>query len=298
MGNLCSSDIAHVADPKDKENIVKDDVDVKPAGEGENASVPIEKDSAGETAENETDEAVKTGTTSDAVEEEHTSDVLLWAMPISANSATIRCFLKACDVEFLEKNAYGVTRTSAYITKFPTNLSPAIEHDGKYVTECSAILRYLARAYPKEASRFYDEKDLESVTKIDWLLEHANTGILAQLPKAVYPTLGFPLYPGDCAMLESTKEHTPEAMKEAAQYIKKAIDEKYCGIFLKETTFLMSNTATIADFRFAPMINFIKVAFKIPVRLQKYYDEMELIRGFKDGCAPLVEYTSPKWAAK
>jgi glutathione S-transferase len=335
MGNLCSADTSDVVESAQPDKIkeVKDDVSVKdkaPAADGAAAAEDTTKTKADD-SEVKTVEAVPKETPKDAEkeapveekkqdptpelksepepaepeeeeeeeveagDEEISEDVVFWAMPISANSAVVRCFLNTCGISYHEKNAYGLTRTKAYIAKFPTNLAPSIEHKGKYVTECGAILKYLSRVYPKQASRFYNEKKLKEVTTIDWLLDHENTGLLAQLPKAVYPTLGFPLGPGDCAMLECTKQHTPMAIEAGTEYIEKALKEKYVEIFLKDTKFLMSDSPTIADFRFAPMINFMRVACKIPSRIDEYYEEMELLRGFKEGCQPVVDFASPKW---
>jgi len=122
-----------------------------------------------------------------------------------------------------------------------------------------------------------------------------STGILDLLPKATYPRLGFPAFPGDVAAMESTKEHTEEAASAAGQAILTLLENKYAGIFLAKTKFLLSDEPTIADFRFAPMINFIKVSCKIPRRIQTYYDEMAKLPGFKEACAPVVEFAMKSW---
>jgi len=222
-------------------------------------------------------------------------DVIVWGMPPSANSSVVRAFLAASDLVVKEENAWGKTRTPEYIAKFPTNLTPAIECEGKYISECVVVLKFLCRAYPDKFGKYYPESDLVKVTTIDWICDYISTGVLAQLPKAVYPTLGFSLYAGDVGAMESTKQHTEEAAAAASACILEILETKYIGIFLANTKYLMSNEPTIADYRFAPMINFIKVACKVPKKLQQYYDEMEKLPGFKEACQPVVDFASPHW---
>jgi len=208
------------------------------------------------------------------------------------NSAVIRSFLKVTQIPFKEENAWGKTRTPQYIAKFPTNLAPAIEHGSVCVAENNAILRYLCRAMPDKAGKYYPEDNRHN---IDMLCEYSSTGILELIPKACYPTLGFPGYPGDCSTMECTKAHTEEAAKAASDAILTQLDEKYAGIFLKDTKFLMSDEPTIADFRFAPLLVFIKVACVLPERIQKYYDDMCKLEGFKEGCQGAIDFASKHW---
>lgn len=225
-------------------------------------------------------------------------DVILWGMQPSANSSVIRAFLALSGISFKEQEAWGVTRTPEYIEKFPSNLSPAIECQGKYIYECVAIMKYLCRAYPQKYGKFYPESDIKKLTTIDWLCDYITMGILLQLPKAVYPTLGFASNPGDVAAMEMAKPYTKKSQEEACEYILGILNSKYVDVFLKNTTYLMSDHPTIADYRFAPMINFIKVGCVIPDRLQKYYDDMTRLPGFEMACQPVVKFASPHWKTK
>jgi len=225
-------------------------------------------------------------------EEESKDEIILWAIEISGNSSAIRSFLRVTGIPYKEVNAWGKTRTEEYISKFPTNLAPAIEHGSICLSENAAMMRYLCRAFPQKAGIYYPS---DKWNEIDMLLDYMGSGILDLLPKAVYPTLGFPAYPGDVAAMESTKSFTEEAAKAAGAAMLKQLEDKYAGIFLAKTKFLLSNTPTIADFRFAPMINFFKVGSKVPPRIQTYYDEMEKLPGFTEACRPVVAFTSKHW---
>jgi glutathione S-transferase len=222
-------------------------------------------------------------------------DVILWAMKPSANSSVVRAFLELSDLTFKEEEAYGMTRTPDYISKFPTNLSPAIECEGKNISECVAILKFLCRTYPLKYGKFYPEEDLEKVTTIDWLCDYITQSVLSQLPKAVYPTLCFPTSAGDVPSMDTTKPYTTKSQEAASEYLLQILNSKFVDTFLKDTTFLLSNEPTIADYRFAPMINFIKVACLLPDRLEKYYSDMAKIPGFEKACAPVAEFTAPHW---
>ena len=84
--------------------------------------------------------------------------IIFWALPPSSNSAVTRCFMDVNNIEYEEKNAWGVTRTPEFIAKFPNNTAPSIEHGEVYVTETLTILRYLSRVYP-QAKKYYPYLD-------------------------------------------------------------------------------------------------------------------------------------------
>jgi glutathione S-transferase len=223
-------------------------------------------------------------------------DLILWDRQPAANSTVIRAFLALSDgITFKERDVSSDPDIPEHASKLVSYLSPALECHGKCIFECTAILKFLCRTFPSKYGKYYPEDDIEKVTTIDWLCDYMNTGILAQLPKAVFPTLGLQSNPGDVSAMAMTKPFTRQSQEEACDYILEALKSKYIGIFLENTTYLLSNQPTIADFRFAPMINFIKVGCVIPQRLQKYYDDMTKLHGFKKACQPTVKFTSPHW---
>lgn len=214
--------------------------------------------------------------------------VTLWAIPISANSSSCRSFLKACGIDYDEEMAFGRTRTVQYVSKFPTNLTPAIEHGDVCLSETGAILRYVARNF--ELARKYYLPHQQA--KIDMMMDFTSTSLCVLIPKACYPSLGFPTEFGDVASMEATKAHTDEASAAACHALLKILDDTYVGHFLSETKFLMSDEPTIADFRFAPMLNIIKVGCVLPARLKLYLKDMNAIRGISDGCKDVVRFMS------
>lgn len=222
-------------------------------------------------------------------------DVIFWGTQHSANSSVIRAFLALSGLTFKEKDVLELTIMPEYTEKFPSDVSLAVECNEECIYECVAIMKFLCRTYPQSCGRLYPESDLEKVTVIDWLCDYITMGILLQIPKAVYPTLGLVTGPGDVATIAMTKPYTKQAQEAASNYILQTLKRKYVGIFLKNTTYLMSNEPTIADYMFAPMINLIKVGCVIPERLQKYYDDMTRLPGFKKACQPVVSFAACHW---
>jgi glutathione S-transferase len=222
--------------------------------------------------------------------------VILWAMPPSSNSGVLRAFLLASEIPFEETNAWGQTRTPEYIAKFPNNCAPAIEHGEFTVAESVTCMRYLAKAFPDKAGKFYPADDIKKAATIDMVCDMINTGLCIMIPKAVYPTLGFPSYAGDVASMECTKEHTALCQKEAAAALLDYINSKVVGIMLAKTKYLLSDTPTIADFRLAPMLSQIKCAFSMPPKMEEYLAAMAEVPGYTEGMKPADEYNSQFWA--
>lgn len=162
------------------------------------------------------------------------------------------------------------------------------------MTENGAILRYLSRAFPEKASSYYPD-DMKVQAKIDMLVDFINTGICTYLPRGAYPSLGFPCGPGEVSSMEETKEHTAKSQAETAAGVVEILEKKYVGIFLKDTKYLLSDTPTIADFRFAPMLDFIKVVTPLPPKIVEYYEAMNELPGFTEACAAPMEYAKPHW---
>jgi glutathione S-transferase len=223
--------------------------------------------------------------------------IKFWSLPPSSNSAVVRSFMAVTGIDFEEENAWGQTRTPEYIAKFPNNCAPAIEHGDVNLTESATILRYLARSFPDQAGKYYPFDDVVKAAKVDMVCDMINTGVCTMLPKAIYPTLSFPVYPGDVGSIDDIKEkYTEIAAKAAQDALLEYLESKVVGIFLKDTKFLLSDEPTIADFRFAPMLSQIKCShFALPERLVEYETAMKEIPGYADAIKPAEDFCSPHW---
>jgi glutathione S-transferase len=227
----------------------------------------------------------------------NTEKIKYWSIPPSSNSSTVRSLMAVAGIDFDEVNAWGHTRTPEYIAKFPNNCAPAIEHGDVTLTESATILRYLTKAFPDQAGKYYPTDDIGKAAKVDMIMDMVNTGICPLMPKAVYPTLSFPLYPGDVGAIDELKEeYTKVAAKAAQDALLEYLNAKVVNIFLKDTKFLLSDEPTIADFRFAPMLSQIKCSdFVLPERLVEYQAAMKELPGYADAVKPDEDYCSAHW---
>merc|ERR1719218_508607 len=106
------------------------------------------------------------------------------------------------------------------------------------------------------------------------IAEYSGIYVYNLIAKATYPTIGFPLYPGDLAA---------------------TLQAKYVDNWLKDSTFLCGEEPTIADFRFAPIMYFARVAVKLPDRIVKYLDDLETkVPGFKEATEGPRGFTAHK----
>jgi len=282
---------------------------VEPKGDVDMVNTTSEKENAAETVESEEDFVMAPTQTKNLLKRKTTKknseantvkkkiDIILRATEPGANFSVMP-FLALSDLGYKEENAYEDATLTNNNGKFASNLSPTIECKGKQVSGCVAVLKFLCRTYPLKYGKYYPEGDIEKVTSIDWLCDYINEQVLSQLPKAIYPTLGLALRPGDVSSMETTKPYTKKSQEAASEYILNILQKKIVEIFLKNTTFLLSNEPTIADYRFAPMLNYIKVGCVLPARLQKYYSDMSKLPGFEKACQPVANFTSSRWKHK
>ena len=221
-------------------------------------------------------------------------EIVFWALPPSSNSGVIRTFLNAAGISYKEVNGWGETRTPEFIAKFPNNCCPGIEHGDVSVCETVAIMRYLCKVMPEKAGKFYPEDPIVA-SKIDMVTDFTNTSFAKIFPVAIYPAVGFPSSAGDVGAMESTKEHTKEASKAACDAMLEMLEAKYAAIFLKDTKFLMSDTPTIADYRFAPMLSMSKIGMKLPERVETYLSDMMVLEGYEEGMKAVDDFNKPHW---
>jgi glutathione S-transferase len=220
--------------------------------------------------------------------------LVLHALPPSANSSTVRALLKVAGIDFSEVNCYGQTRSEKYVSKFPTNLAPALEHGDFCVSESTAIMKYVAGAFKEKAGKFYPD-DVKQRATVDMLCAYVEGSIYPLIAKAVYPNLGFPLYAGDVASLEETKPNAGKSQEAAGAELSKLLKEKFSDKFLSKTKYLLSDVPTVADFRFAPVLLFAKIGVVMPERLDKYLEDMNKLAGYTEAVAPVLGFAQDKF---
>ncbi|CAK9820521.1 Glutathione S-transferase theta-1 [Anthophora plagiata] len=171
---------------------------------------------------------------------------------LSQPSRALYIFLKVCNIPFEQKlinlrNGEHLTTEYQKIHRFQK--VPAIEHDGFYIIESVAILRYICREF-KVADHWYP-KESKSQVKIDEYLEwqHLNT----RLHCALYFRLKYlvPILSGQPAKQETIMKHE--------KYLDETLDALE-NIWLKDKNFLVGSEISIADILCACEVEQVRIA--------------------------------------
>jgi hypothetical protein len=57
----------------------------------------------------------------------------------------------------------------------------------------------------------------------------------------------------------------------------------------------MSDSPTIADYRFAPLLSQAKIGIKLPERIETYLSDMMALEGYADGMKAVDDFNKPHW---
>ncbi len=174
----------------------------------------------------------------------------------SVNNMTVRAFVRAAGLEFTEADAWGHTRSAAFLAKCPAHSTPMLEADGLpkgALWESCAIMQYLCNKH--HLDRFYPT-DPDRRAMIDSAMFYVTGTLYPLVARATYPALGFPAYPGEVAASDASAE-AKEAARLAAQH---ALDDPLgviAGFFIGGQKFIGGDTPSIADFRLAGTLEFL-----------------------------------------
>ena len=175
----------------------------------------------------------------------------------SVNNLAVRVFLRAAKLPFEEVNAWGSTRTEAYMAKIPSSYTPAIESPDLprgALWESCAIMCFLANKHHLQELYPWDHGKRAQIDCANFYL----TGTLYPLvARATYPRLGFPLYPGEVGAsdLDDAAKNKARAQAEAA--IDRPL-EVMRTFFTDKTGFIGDGAGpSIADIRLAATIEFL-----------------------------------------
>jgi glutathione S-transferase len=135
------------------------------------------------------------GFASGAADRDSDEVVYLFGSPDSISTVGILAFLyDAASIPFqlaivdVNKDEH---RRPDFAAMNPYQAVPVIDHGGYVLHESNAILRYLCRAFPTAASRFYGHGDIHIQGLIDAALDERQQGILRQALPLLLPLVGF-----------------------------------------------------------------------------------------------------------
>jgi glutathione S-transferase len=194
----------------------------------------------------------------------------------SVNNLTVRIFMRAAGLDFEEQDVWGKTTTSEYMEKYPAHLTPMLEEEGLprgALGESCAIMAYLSNKHGLD--QFYPREPGKRAM-VDNAMFYLIGTFYPLVTRATYPTLGFPQYPGEVA----TAPNADDEMKARAQQDAEAALadplEVYNTFFLAGKPFIGGDNPSIADFRFAATLEFLRaIDYDFPAWAEEYMARME-----------------------
>jgi glutathione S-transferase len=138
--------------------------------------------------------------------------------------------------------------------------------------ESCAIMQYLSNKHGLE--QFYPADPGERAMNDSAMFYLIGT-IYPLLARATYPTLGFPQYAGEVATSEADDDMKAKAAKEAEEALAAPLDA-YNKFFLEGKQFIGGDSPSIADFRFAATLEFLRaIDYDFPAWAEEYMSRME-----------------------
>ncbi len=193
----------------------------------------------------------------------------------SVNNLTVRIFVRAAELDFEEVDAWGKTTTPEFLQKYPAHLTPMLEEEGLpkgALGESCAIMAYLCNKHGLD--RFYP-KDPGERAMVDSAMFYLIGTLYPLVTRATYPVLGFPQYPGEVATSDADDAMKAKAQKDAEGALAEPLDV-YRTFFLEGKPFIGGDSPSIADFRFAASLEFLRaIDYEFPAWAEEYMTRME-----------------------
>ena len=191
----------------------------------------------------------------------------------SVNNLTVRIFVRAAGLDFEEQDVWG--KKPEYLGKYPAHLTPMLEEEGLprgALGESCAIMAYLCNKHGLE--QFYPS-DPGKRAMVDNAMFYLIGTLYPLLTRATYPALGFPQYPGEVATSEADDAMKEKAQQDAQAALAEPL-EVYNTFFLAGKRFIGGEQPSIADFRFAATLEFLRaIDYDFPGWAEEYMSRME-----------------------
>ncbi len=193
----------------------------------------------------------------------------------SVNNLTVRIFMRAAGLDFEEVDVWGKTREPEYVQKYPAHLTPMLEAEGLpkgALGESCAIMAYLCNKHG--LTQFYPDDPGERAM-IDNAMFYLIGTLYPLVARATYPTHAFAQYAGEVATSEADEDKKAKAQKDAEEAIAEPLDV-YNRFFLDGKPFIGGDHPSIADFRFAATLEFLRaIDYDFPAWAEEYMTRME-----------------------
>ena len=193
----------------------------------------------------------------------------------SVNNLTVRIFVRAAGLDFEELDVWGKTQEPEFLAKDPAHLTPMLEETGLprgSLWESCAIMQYLCNKHGLD--RFYPT-DPGQRAMIDSAMFYLIGTVYPLVARATYPKLGFPQYPGEVATSRGRRRMKEQARKDAEAALAEPLDV-YRAFFLEGKRFIGGDSPSIADFRLAATLEFLRaIDYDFPGWAEEYMTAME-----------------------
>ena len=197
----------------------------------------------------------------------------------SVNNMTVRIFVRAAAIDVEEVDVWGTTTSPEYVEKYPAHLTPMLEEDDLVrgaLGESCAIMAYLCNKHGLD--RFYPTDPAERAV-IDNAMFYLIGTLYPLLTRATYPALGFPQYPGEVGTSEADEAMKDKAVEDATSALADPL-EVYGAFFIGDKQFIGGDSPSIADFRFAATLEFLRaIDYEFPAWAEEYMRRMESTLG-------------------
>ena len=197
----------------------------------------------------------------------------------SVNNLTARIFVRAAGLDFEELDVWGKTTTPEYLQKYPAHLTPMLEEEGLprgALGESCAIMAYLCNKHGLD--RFYPT-DPGRRAMVDNAMFYLIGTLYPLVTRATYPTLGFAQYPGEVGTSDADDAMKAKAQQDAEAALAEPLDV-YRAFFLDEQPFIGGDHPSIADFRLAATLEFLRaIDYAFPEWAEEYMTRMETTLG-------------------
>jgi glutathione S-transferase len=193
----------------------------------------------------------------------------------SVNNLTVRIFARAAGLDFEEVDVWGKTTSPEYMEKYPAHLTPMLEDEGLprgALGESCAIMQYLCNKHG--LTQFYPADPGERAM-IDNAMFYLIGTLYPLVARATYPTLAFAQYPGEVGTSEADEAMKAKAAKDAEAALAEPLDV-YRAFFLDGKKFIGGDSPSIADFRLAATLEFLRaIDYDFPAWAEEYMTRME-----------------------
>ena len=197
----------------------------------------------------------------------------------SVNNLTVRIFVRAAGLDFEEVDVWGKKSTPDFLAKDPADLTPLLEEEGLpkgSLWESCAIMQYLCNKHGLD--RFYPADPAERAV-IDNAMFYLIGTLYPLLTRATYPALSFPQYPGEVGTSEADEAMKDKAVEDATAALADPL-EVYGAFFIGDKQFIGGDSPSIADFRFAATLEFLRaIDYEFPAWAEEYMQRMESTLG-------------------